>query len=1139
MQRTFPPRPWRTGPPRSWVWSLTAALTLAVIAPPAALLFDAATPIDSFPERAIGLSTWMGIDASGYAGTYVRLIATTTTLACLLLVALSWLDGRLREGPSPRNVEPELSTSGHLALVAATVILLGLVAPRFGSWSLGIVCLALSGLALLVAVVRQRLADDSATGSRQRLDGLLQQRALLTCAALLPVPIYYLICLFSRARLAPIELGLVRGLTLYLVVFALSALGLRTLTKALETTALGDGLGTRARPRAAASYSVVAASLLLWLPATGVAANELQYFLQEWSPRRLAALAAGVWILATLTISSLVVRRGRVPRPSRALSLLGYPSLVATAAVIKAHVHVRVLPVLDYFHKGEQVVPTQQLFEFGMVPFFDLRPVHTLSDMTYQTLYATFAGTERALDLLVWEGWVPAVVGIVLLYFLLLRMAGPLVAVALCVCLPVLALAEPYYGPALIVPIAFAAVLERPTTLRWWGFAVAWFCVALWRIDFGLAATAATVGVAGVHSLRHGLGWLRGCWRPFAVTGAAALGVAIVLALLAERPTLSSLRLFFMTYVLRFATRTRPEIVDGYSFAAAFQYYLLPAVAIFAVVLFVARYLLGASSFSGHRDRLRSATLATVAAFALVMSVRSLERHSLIEGFQPYLFYLVVALLPLAVLGNRRNRHGHGHLALCCLLLVIVVRALITLPPFGFSSGYVAIANLGHRDEAFSFKKWEPEDERTLALETRHENLLQFLGNNLDDDQTFFDFTNSPLLYALAGRRFPTYIIPNLEQTADTIQELTLSDLEELREHGRLPFVIFKQGNHWDRSDGIANEVRSYRIAEWIYRHFRPLGTIDDYEIWGEPGTRHEDLVQIETPYEVPLRQRPRANDMARLGRGEDGQWRFRAGQTDPFVYRFAQLAAAPDISLHPHWRLRLHYRVEKAGLLEVYWRYGEQETFEQVANYQWSAEPTPPGVYLTSTMQLERERDGRELFELRIDPPKDSIFELARVEMVGIEPLWPFFDEHPIRQRDDLKSLATVWAELDAERAIDHQQQGPTLAAGELLRPGEWRLLSVPAGVAQKPAYLHLRLRTLATEELFDQSQTPYAKVLYERSSCCGHDFRLNVADGLTHDYLIRLSTQWRWWQEPVSELRLGTSRAIVIDAVRFLEGD
>ena len=45
--------------------------------------------------------------------------------------------------------------------------------------------------------------------------------------------------------------------------------------------------------------------------------------------------------------------------------------------------------------------------------------------------------------------------------------------------------------------------------------------------------------------------------------------------------------------------------------------------------------------------------------------------------------------------------------------------------------------------------------------------------------------------------------------------------------------MIFKQGNGWDYVDNVPNEIRSYRIAEFIYMHYRPLGYVDKrYQIW-------------------------------------------------------------------------------------------------------------------------------------------------------------------------------------------------------------------------------------------------------------------------------------------------------------------
>jgi hypothetical protein len=106
----------------------------------------------------------------------------------------------------------------------------------------------------------------------------------------------------------------------------------------------------------------------------------------------------------------------------------------------------------------------------------------------------------------------------------------------------------------------------------------------------------------------------------------------------------------------------------------------------------------------------------------------------------------------------------------------------------------------------------------------------------LGPGQTFYDFTNSGLLYPLSGRELPLRMVEEVYQTSTQVQQHALANLEQYRRQGRLPLVIFKQDTFWDAVDGVNNEVRSALMVEYVYQHYQPCWRQGRYQLWWQRG---------------------------------------------------------------------------------------------------------------------------------------------------------------------------------------------------------------------------------------------------------------------------------------------------------------
>ena len=170
-------------------WSLTMSLTIALAAvlPLAEGLFTAATELAHFRDRAIGITTLQGVDASNYAYIWIRIHLSflSVAFAAFLLATLlgNWIE--------IRRFSRERDGVVFLCELAIVVMLLDLF---IGDRLLRSMVAILFGLTvlILVKVIFQRRARNPA------LEALLSNHRLLI-AVFLPLPLLFLVRLVQSA----------------------------------------------------------------------------------------------------------------------------------------------------------------------------------------------------------------------------------------------------------------------------------------------------------------------------------------------------------------------------------------------------------------------------------------------------------------------------------------------------------------------------------------------------------------------------------------------------------------------------------------------------------------------------------------------------------------------------------------------------------------------------------------------------------------------------------------------------------------------------------------------------------------------------------------------------------------------------
>ena len=749
-----------------------------------ALLVMALLPANApaFPDRAIGITLFSGIDPW-----YRNRLYSLAVLAGLALSLAAFLQLRPGRGGAIIPAEYRGSLLPLLAALAVLNTLLALAGDRASPFAGGAL-LALCWLAL--RLVYPRLG--AATSDSRFLLHVAAAWQFVSCLAL--------------------GSGLLHGGLFLLLWLALSLLFLWN-SQVWISQLRGSRLHTAMWPPL--RNWMLLSPLLLYL------AGEFSHGSGMPPALFFALFSAAVWVWSLL------------PGRPLALGAAGAALCVLLTTVIANEYSPQVVyrHAYDLFHLGERVLPLQQWHSFGALPFVDYLPVHGLFDLLPQMVYQTLHGSSF-LESQFWGngyffGWLMRALAVWISWAFLRRLVRTEAAFLLLWLLPGYHLFEPYYV-LLLLPALH--VYSRLPTLRWWlGQWLLTLALLLWRPDFGLAVMLANLCLAAV------LAWYRNRWSIILIALSVGLLVAILalalfLALAGVSGGLQKLQILAAYLQFQVPIASTNRFYQTLDWATLMQYAVLPATTVLVAGRCLAQIVRRQSV--GLVLRL-DMLLVFLAAISLILSLRALQRHTLLEGLFQHYFYLAVVLVFALrlLLPLRASAVFHTALAGVITLLYLAVPAV--------DSQFMQALYRHHPQWQYPLpaggRSWPTlrhEAGRLRDSSRGHQAVVRFLRRQLEPGETFFDFSNAHMLYALVDVPLPVYVTQTIYQSSDTVQRATVRQLRDWHRQKRLPFVVFRQNTAWDRVDGIDNALRSYRVAEFIYRHFQPCVQTGQFELW-------------------------------------------------------------------------------------------------------------------------------------------------------------------------------------------------------------------------------------------------------------------------------------------------------------------
>ena len=778
--------------------------------------------LESFAERTIGIAVLNGIDAVQRTGIYLKLIVLFSFVMITVLLCMILLEKIFITGTGDIQFDQEKETVYIISLSGLVVLLLGIIKRNDLYFDLVTLHFYMLAVIFFIACAKMTLLKKIKIGS-----GMLPGYNLLLFSMILPLSMLFLYWVvingsfnFKWIHYIYLSLCLILFWLMYFIIHG----KLRNRYPGFES--IDNAL-------------LVSVIPLALIPVSIPLSNELQFTLSNVftvTARNLSLIIIVLLALSGIVMLFIYLKNKRFndcfsARVDTVSENFLFPLIIISVLLYFHHSHFLTHGMFDMHHDGEDLMPIQQLFTFGSIPFVDIIPTHGLSTLAGQLLFSLVNG-YRMIEPWLWN-WIFYIANACLMYFILKRMAPPLWAFLMVLFSPVISIFEKtfvterslriveiYYQYSFFVIPAFSMIwLFKNIKIS--RFVIHWMICAffiMWRLEFGLAALLSSIIVISLHVVNHRgdrsfqpVSVIMQCAGSFlAVFGVLLLSYFAVIAVSGESVT-QVMRLNYSFLRFPAPNVAYATLIKEYNGIAVWQYLFLPMVSIFYIVYFIIKYLV-----CREKPGSNHLLLVYIAIFSLVISVKMTQRHCLLEMYHPFLFMFLAAAIPFYIDKTSRN------------ISILIFTSVMLLHALFYQNYHLEIK----RDYWFSFHDWKPKESRLNINKSQFNAFTNFINDNLESDQTFFDFSNSSMLYVASGRRHIPYILPNIRQTSESIQNPTVYKLENALQNGLLKFIVFKQGTLWDNVDGVPNEIRSYRIAEFIYKNFKPLGYVGKYQIW-------------------------------------------------------------------------------------------------------------------------------------------------------------------------------------------------------------------------------------------------------------------------------------------------------------------
>ncbi len=483
----------------------------------------------------------------------------------------------------------------------------------------------------------------------------------------------------------------------------------------------------------------------------------------------------------------------------------------------------------DLFESANNLNPVMMSEVHGTTYFIDYISSHLMSDYFWMKLFTLFNGYQNDTSQVIYYGFSFSIYTLTIYYFLKVYFRSNFGVVVFMLFMPYVYFYLPNtYAFALIPLIFLDKFFSQRNPLFLWIYGVTSTLTIFWRLDLGIAV----IGTAVVIFIF--LFFMEKALRATLIKIATVLTVFYGLLFSLYYSLCSELVIEALHYFGGSQAHGHSQLTQETSNLFYLNYYILPILIGLCVL-----YLL--IHFKKYRSEKFFWIVLFFASFYFFNFQRGLVRHSFFSMRELYIASFGWLVLLLVYLRFYRAK-----------LSVTFFSALVI---GGFLLSIYSVEHkksLLNEKKSFSVndlpringKKIDRATENT-DFQSYTKPAVDFLRRELKNNETFFDFSNSPILYYHTEKRIPTQFSQSLQYIVDFY--LQKECVERIQKH-TIPWVVYSQTQEafGDNIDGIPNGIRYYYVASYLIDNYRPSNGHGLFHLWKKKNGNEMDTTAHE-----------------------------------------------------------------------------------------------------------------------------------------------------------------------------------------------------------------------------------------------------------------------------------------------------
>lgn len=511
----------------------------------------------------------------------------------------------------------------------------------------------------------------------------------------------------------------------------------------------------------------------------------------------------------------------------------------------------------DMFEPANRYLPILELQNWGTIPFIEKFNSHLLSDIFFNAIYALF-NEVKINDAEIYDFLAYPLMGCLYYFLILFLTRNSYVSIYFILFFPLYYSLCPYEHCCAVIGIyaLYKILYGNQSTRSYLTLFGVLFFLALWRIDVGFSfVLLAPLMLLYFHffTSRTKLHFIS-IIKAFVISGLTISAVLLVLSFIRHVNLFSKIP-YILNYLSSAQTYGLPPLGDPATPAFKMHYFIFP----FCTFLIIMYLLFSFPALNkSKRQRLAYTTLLAICIYYFVNFQRGLVRHSLFEGtdnFTTSFFYII--LVGAVYIFMQRASQAVKFSALTIILFFTLLYNKV--PAVSGSEGIfettsgklsrqVTLVDTLQSRTVYAFKGDSRANDK--------KELINFLKNKLAREETFIDFTNTPMLYFFTAKPTPSFFYQNpICSHNDFLQERFIKDLKDYH----TPYLIFDLVNGPNGMDDVPNYFRHYRVAEYFYENFQPDTVVDGVSVWKQRtgSALNSDSAKQTKPVVISLKHLP------------------------------------------------------------------------------------------------------------------------------------------------------------------------------------------------------------------------------------------------------------------------------------------